>query len=89
MYFLSLSATDPGHHFAGCNFGQYIMRHHKNISLSTASASFSGSGELDEFESSFSGSNADAGELQYFMWTLSHRLCSRQVYSGRIYQVTM
>ena len=34
MYFLFLSATHPGPPFAGCNFGQYIMRHHVNISPS-------------------------------------------------------
>ena len=63
MQVLFLTVTHPGPPFAGCNFGQYIMRHHMNISLSTASALLPGSGELDDFDSSLSGSNADAGEL--------------------------
>ena len=79
MYFLFLSATHPGPPFVGCNFGQYIMRHHRNIS---PSALLPGSGELDDFDSSPSGSNVDAGELlQGDAQLLSVQWCTEDEYN--------
>jgi len=48
----------------GCNFSQYIKNHHEDITVPpfTAVSSALRSGELDDFDSSLSGSNTGTGK---------------------------
>ena len=51
-------------HCAGCSFSQYIKCHHEDITVppSSAISSVLRSGELDDFDSSLSGSNTGTGK---------------------------